>query len=111
MCSRRSHAIGSGMVPITSSPLLRFKMLCEEAFLKLRERGVLFINLFTMMVSCGIPELQDTEDISYIRDALCLGESKEVALENFRKKMQESLKNSWSVSLNWYFHNVARTGN
>ena len=79
--------------------------------MKLRERGVLFINLFTMMMSCGIPELQTTSDISYIREALCLGEPAEVALENFRKKMQESLKNSWSVSWNWYFHNVARTGN
>jgi len=41
-----------------------------------------------MMLSCGIPELRNSADISYIRDALCLGESQEVALENFRKKLQ-----------------------
>lgn len=45
----------------------RFKKLCEEAFLKLRESGPLFLNLFTMMMSCGIPELQNRDDISYIR--------------------------------------------
>ena len=45
----------------------RFKKLCEEAFLKLRESGPLFLNLFTMMMSCGIPELQTRDDISYIR--------------------------------------------
>ena len=44
-----------------------FKKLCEEAFLKLRESGPLFLNLFTMMMSCGIPELQTRDDISYIR--------------------------------------------
>lgn len=44
-----------------------FKKLCEEAFLKLRDSGPLFLNLFTMMMSCGIPELQTRDDISYIR--------------------------------------------
>ncbi len=47
--------------------LLRFKLLCEDAFLKLREHGALFLNLFTMMLSCGIPELRTRADISYIR--------------------------------------------
>ena len=89
----------------------RFRQLCEDAFLKLRDRGDLFITLFTMMLPCGIPELQTLDDITYIREALCLGEPRKVALQTFRKKLQESLKNSWSVSLNWYFHNVARTGN
>jgi hypothetical protein len=40
-----------------------------------------------------------------------LGESRESALENFRKKLAEAQRNAWSVSLNWYFHNVARAGN
>lgn len=33
----------------------------------MRERGPLFLNLFTMMLSCGIPELRTRDDISYIR--------------------------------------------
>ena len=44
-----------------------FKRLCEDAFLKMRDRGPLFLNLFTMMLSCGIPELRTRADISYIR--------------------------------------------
>ena len=99
------HAVSARIKPL---PCCRFKKTCEEAFLKLREKGSLFINLFTMMLSTGIPELKTTDDISYIRDALCLGERREVALEVFRKKIQEAMKNSWSVSLNWYFHNVTR---
>lgn len=56
--------------------------------MKLRDRGPLFINLFSMMLSCGIPELRTSDDINYIRDALCLGKTQDVALENFRKKLQ-----------------------
>ena len=56
--------------------------------MKLRDQGPLFINLFSMMLSCGIPELRTSDDINYIRDALCLGKTQEVALENFRKKLQ-----------------------
>lgn len=89
----------------------RFKKVCEDAFMLLRNHGSLFINLFSLMLSCEIPELTTPNDISYIRDALCLGMTQEAALDNFRKKVKESINNAWSVSLNWYFHNVNRTGN
>lgn len=52
----------------------RFRQLCEKAFMELRKKGDLFINLFCMMLSTGIPELRSIDDISYIREALCLGE-------------------------------------
>lgn len=77
----------------------------------LRNHGSLFINLFSLMLSCEIPELTTPNDINYIRDALCLGMAREVALENFRKKVKDAINNAWSVSLNWYFHNVNRASN
>ena len=77
----------------------------------LRQKGPLFINLFIMMLSTGIPELRTVDDIRYIRNALCLGKTEEQALEDFRKKMQEAVKRSFSVSMNWFLHNVARSGN
>ena len=92
---------------IISSSLLRFQKLCERAFLLLRKKGPLFINLFTMMLSTGIPELRTVDDIHYIRNALCLGKTEEQALEDFKKKMQEARKHSFSVSMNWFLHNVA----
>ena len=82
-------------------------MLCEEAFLILRQQGSLFINLFTMMMSTGIPELRSVDDIRYISNALCLAKTEEQALEDFRKKLHEAIKHSWSVSVNWYFHSMA----
>lgn len=46
--------------------------------MELRKKGDLFINLFCMMLSTGIPELRSIDDISYIREALCLGETDQV---------------------------------
>ena len=63
------------------------------------------------MLSTGIPELRTIDDIRYISNALCLSKNDEQAREDFRKKLAEAVKHSWSVSINWYFHNVARTGN
>lgn len=77
----------------------------------LRQKGDLFITLFTMMLSTGIPELRTVDDIRYISNALCLSKSDEHAREDFRKKLVEAVKHSLSVSVNWYFHNLARTGN
>ena len=87
----------------------KFRKLCEEAFLLLRKKGSLLINLFAMMLSTGIPELRSLDDINYVRDALVLGASDEEALTSFRKKFSEAQKNSWSVSWNWYIHNVVRS--
>ncbi len=41
--------------------------LCEDAYLILRRRAALFINLFAMMLQTGIPELRSVEDINYVR--------------------------------------------
>ena len=52
--------------------LFRFKELCEEAFLELREKGDLLISLFMMMLSTGIPELKKVSDVKYIKVLLSL---------------------------------------
>ena len=44
--------------------------LCGKAYLCLRSHANVFITLFTMMLSCGIPELQSLDDIGYIRKCL-----------------------------------------
>lgn len=68
----------------------------------------LFINLFAMMLSTGIPELKQVEDIKYLRDALCLdATSEKVAVEIFKNLIYESLKLGWSTQLNWWLHNLA----
>lgn len=45
----------------------RFEALCVKAFNLLRKEAALFLNLFALMLSSGIPELRTVDDISYLR--------------------------------------------
>lgn len=86
----------------------RFKQLCIDAFLILRRKGPLLINLFVMMLSAGLPELRSLEDISYLRKTLVLSLSEQEAIKDFQKKFDDALNNSWKTSMNWFAHNVKR---
>lgn len=82
-----------------------FRDLCERAFLTIRRRGSLIISLLSMMISTGLPELSSELDLHVVRTTLHLDQaSEEVALECFRKDFNESLRNSWTISLNWWVH-------
>ncbi|EDO42011.1 predicted protein [Nematostella vectensis] len=85
-----------------------FRRICEQAFLVLRRRGSLLINLFVMMLSAGIPELRSLDDIGYLRKTLNLNVSEEKALEYFNRKFNEAVDNSWKTSINWAIHNKVR---
>ena len=45
----------------------RFVRLCEDAYLILRRKAALFINLLAMMLQTGIPELRSIDDLNYVR--------------------------------------------
>lgn len=90
------------------SVCFRFKQLCEQAFLILRRKGSLLINLFVMMLSAGLPELRSLDDIGYLRKTLVLSLSEGEAIEDFRKKFNYAINNSFSTSMNWFAHNVKR---
>ncbi|KCV71632.1 hypothetical protein H696_01050 [Fonticula alba] len=84
----------------------RFQDLCVQAYLIVRRDARLFLNLFAMMLSTGIPELKHADDIGYLRDALCLDLSPEEAAAEFRSLISESLRLGWSTQLNWLIHNL-----
>ena len=86
----------------------RFSALCEEAYLCLRRKAHLLINLLAMMLQTGIPELRSIDDLNYVREALVLGESEQTAKDHFRTKLQDARRNAWSTSLNWYVHGLAK---
>uniref|UniRef100_A0A7N8X1L3 phosphatidylinositol-4,5-bisphosphate 3-kinase n=1 Tax=Mastacembelus armatus TaxID=205130 RepID=A0A7N8X1L3_9TELE len=81
---------------------------CEEAYLILRKNGNLFITLFALMLTAGLPELTSVKDIQYLKDSLALGKSDEEALKQFRQKFDEALRESWTTKVNWMAHNVAK---
>nr|XP_032513943.1 phosphatidylinositol 4,5-bisphosphate 3-kinase catalytic subunit delta isoform [Danaus plexippus plexippus] len=83
----------------------RFRELCETAFIILRSHGHLILSLFSMMISTGLPELSSEKDLQYLRETLVMDLSKEKAMEHFRLKFDEAVKNSWTASFNWALHN------
>ncbi|KAI6655886.1 Phosphatidylinositol 4,5-bisphosphate 3-kinase catalytic subunit alpha isoform-like [Oopsacas minuta] len=103
ICRGREHTDAVAIPHMTG-----FRNLCERGYLILRQNASLFINLLSMMLSTGIPELRSIEDIAYMRDALCLDESESTARDFFRAKFAEAINNSITVSINWYIHGIAR---
>ena len=57
-----------------------------------------------MMISTGLPELSSEQDVNIVRSTLHLDRSEEEALENFKREFDESLRNAWKISLDWWFH-------
>lgn len=49
--------------------------MCYKAYLAIRQHASLFINLFSLMLGCGMPELQSFDDIAYLRKTLALGKT------------------------------------
>lgn len=81
----------------------RFVDLAVKAFNVLRKNSSLLVTLFSLMVSCGIPELQREEDISYLRDNLMSGESDEVAAQRLTEIISQCL-HTRSTQLNDAVH-------
>uniref|UniRef100_A0A7N8XKC8 phosphatidylinositol-4,5-bisphosphate 3-kinase n=1 Tax=Mastacembelus armatus TaxID=205130 RepID=A0A7N8XKC8_9TELE len=101
------HVIQQGKTGYTEK-FGSFRQYCEEAYLILRKNGNLFITLFALMLTAGLPELTSVKDIQYLKDSLALGKSDEEALKQFRQKFDEALRESWTTKVNWMAHNVAK---
>jgi len=77
-----------------------FISLCVKAYNILRFHASIFINLFSMMVKTGIPELQTENDIEYLREAFSLDLDDVKASEKYVQLIGESLK---SKATQWNF--------
>ena len=74
------------------SPEFReFISLCCEAYNVVRKHSNLFLNLFSMMLSTGIPELMRLSDIYYLRDAFSADLDDASAAKKFETLIFESL--------------------
>ncbi|XP_065644549.1 phosphatidylinositol 4,5-bisphosphate 3-kinase catalytic subunit beta isoform isoform X2 [Hydra vulgaris] len=83
-----------------------FKDMCIVAFKTLRSRGNLFITIFAMLLSTGIPELEHPNDIEYIRESMALTKDEADAVRHFEMSYREAYNNRASTTLNWSLHNV-----
>lgn len=74
------------------------------AYMTLRKYSNLLIDLFVMMLSSGMPELQSTEDIMYLRNKLAIDDTDAKALEYFRSQFDEACRLSFTTKFDWVFH-------
>lgn len=91
----------------TSALFKTFKECCFKAFNILRKHAALLENLFLLMVSAGMPELMDREDVLYLRDMLCLDATDKQAEKRFKAEIKNSLDGTWRRIDN-LIHNVSQ---
>lgn len=101
------HAVCNGAKREKSERWVRFKKECVKAYLIIRGKANLLINLLNMMLSTGIPELQSHDDVAYLRNTLCLEMTDDAAAAAFDNEIETALKESWSVRVNWAAHIAA----
>ena len=84
----------------------RFMELCGKAYIQLHQHAHVFITLFTMMLSCGIPELQSLDDIGYLRKTLAVDLEPMDALLYFNSQFSQAYGGGWTTKLDWLFHYI-----
>ena len=94
--------------PIETDEFKKFQALCENAYMIVRRYSHLIVNLFILMLSSDMPELQSIEDVMFLRKTLAIDESDEKALEFFRQQFVESYKHSYTTKLDWFAHALNR---
>lgn len=90
--------------PRKSAEFDRFQETCGKAYMALRKHANLLITLFTMMLPTGITELQNINDVEYLRKTLSVEKSEEEALQYFQNIFSEAHGGSWKTKLDWFFH-------
>jgi hypothetical protein len=91
-----------------SKSFKQFVQMACQCFWIVRSHASIFVNLFALMLSTGIPELKSFEDIQYLGKCLMLDDTmtqKEVE-EAFGKLIYASLSTK-STQINFFFHNLA----
>ncbi|XP_067913537.1 phosphatidylinositol 4-phosphate 3-kinase C2 domain-containing subunit beta isoform X2 [Heterodontus francisci] len=103
--SDMAYVINGGDKP--SSRFHDFVDLCCQAYNLIRKHTDLFLNLLGLMLSCGIPELSDIQDLRYVYDALRPQDSEAHATTYFTRLIESSL-GSMATKLNFFLHNLAQ---
>jgi len=84
----------------------KFVDVCCKAYNIIRKHGDLFMTLFLLMVSTGIPELSSIDDIYYLRKALAPELNDDDAATEFSKNILVAL-NTKTVIINDIIHGWA----
>jgi hypothetical protein len=69
-----------------------FRRLACESYNVLRKHSSLLTTLFSLMLSCGIPQLQTEQDLDWLEKTLIPGVSDEEAAKHFGELIDQALK-------------------
>lgn len=72
--------------PRKSPAFQDFQQLCGKAYIILRRHSNLLISLFSLMLPCGISELQTISDVDYLRKTLAVEMNEAEALNYFQTR-------------------------
>eukprot|EP01129_Flabellula_baltica_P007522 TRINITY_DN2937_c0_g1_i3.p1 TRINITY_DN2937_c0_g1~~TRINITY_DN2937_c0_g1_i3.p1 ORF type:complete len:1179 (-),score=257.23 TRINITY_DN2937_c0_g1_i3:21-3557(-) len=89
----------------TGEAFQRFLQISRRAYLIVRASARIFLSLFHLMLSTGIPQLKTAEDLKYLKVAFALNMTDEEAENYFEKLIFVSLKDP-STLLNFFAHNL-----
>uniref|UniRef100_A0A6B2KYU8 phosphatidylinositol 3-kinase n=1 Tax=Arcella intermedia TaxID=1963864 RepID=A0A6B2KYU8_9EUKA len=90
----------------TGKDYMRFREISSKAYVIVRKFYRIFLILFHMMLSTGIPQLRSVEDIEYLRAVFNLDCNEEAAEEKWKMLIDESLRTK-TTQINNFIHNIA----
>nr|DBA17690.1 TPA: hypothetical protein GDO54_003101 [Pyxicephalus adspersus] len=105
LTSDMAYVINGGEKPTSRFQL--FVDLCCQAYNLLRKHTNLFLNLLSLMISSGLPELKGVQDLKYVYDALQPQASDAEATIFFTRLIESSL-GSVATKFNFFIHNLAQ---
>ena len=82
-----------------------FEKLCCKAYNIIRKEGHRLINMFLIMLSAGMPELNKENDIKFIVNALKFDYTDQEASVHFRKEIHRAM-HTWSRRFDNFIHNI-----
>ncbi|KAG9463955.1 hypothetical protein GDO78_020733, partial [Eleutherodactylus coqui] len=105
LTSDMAYVINGGEKPTSRFQL--FVDLCCQAYNLLRKHTNLFLNLLSLMLSSGLPELTGVQDLKYVHDALQPQATDAEATVFFTRLIESSL-GSVATKFNFFIHNLAQ---
>ncbi|XP_037755640.1 phosphatidylinositol 4-phosphate 3-kinase C2 domain-containing subunit alpha [Chelonia mydas] len=91
-------------------PTIRFQLfvdLCCQAYNLIRKHANLLLNLLSLMLASGLPELTGVQDLKYVQDAL-QPQTTDAEATIFFTRLIESSLGSVATKFNFFIHNLAQ---
>ncbi|XP_063053726.1 phosphatidylinositol 4-phosphate 3-kinase C2 domain-containing subunit alpha [Engraulis encrasicolus] len=105
LTSDMAYVINGGERPTSRFQL--FVDLCCQAYNLIRKHSGLFLNLLSLMMQSGLPELSGSQDLKYVYDAL-QPQTTEAEATIFFTRLIESSLGSVATKFNFFIHNLAQ---